>query len=169
LIEREALNTPVEALGYSVLIYESFNRPTLYQFVESYLLFPLKLAHSFGPMQVRADRRLSAADSVVQGIRKLERDFQVSLAEIIEERRESLEVRRRRDPVEGIELPAASPEAEAIPIEELLSLWDRQSVLHSTLRKYNVRSDYASEVEAIFSTIFEKHYPDLIEKWVGLG
>lgn len=68
-------NRCITELAYAVLIYETFNRPTVYRWLESRLLLPLGLARSLGPMQVQSDHRISDEESVRLGVRKLRDDY----------------------------------------------------------------------------------------------
>lgn len=66
-------DTRVHPLVYSVLIYETFNRPALVQLLERWL--PSLRPRSYGPMQVQAVRFLTDDESVKRGSRKLANDF----------------------------------------------------------------------------------------------
>lgn len=54
-----------ESIIYTIMVYESFNRPRAAQLVE-HLLFPW-YSKTLGPMQVKTDKRLSAEESVRLG------------------------------------------------------------------------------------------------------
>jgi len=76
IIRQEASGYPhIEDLAYAVLVYETFNRPTVYRWIESHLLFPLGLSRSLGPMQVQTPTRLSDEKAVSLGVQKLLSDF----------------------------------------------------------------------------------------------
>ena len=66
---------PIVALAYAVLIYETFNRPGIYRWMESKILFPLGLAKTLGPMQVETVQRIDDYESVRLGVRKLREDY----------------------------------------------------------------------------------------------
>lgn len=61
----------IERLAYSVMIYETFNRPEVYQAIERHLIFRFKRPTSLGPMQVRTSVPISDEDSVLQGVTHL--------------------------------------------------------------------------------------------------
>ena len=63
----------MELVAYSILIYETFNRPWLARMIER-ALFPWH-SHTIGPMQVRTTTRLSDRESVQLGVRKLADHF----------------------------------------------------------------------------------------------
>jgi hypothetical protein len=169
IIERESESRPVEALSYAVLVYEGFNRPPLYQLLESFVLFPLGMSHSFGPMQIRSNGPMSAEDSVVLGVRKIRRDFAASWSDVAQEQHGSVAVGRRRDPINGIEFEEPTPEGTRLDADQLMSAYDRQRVVLATARKYNVRSDYPREVQILFNMILERYFSDLAEKWTDRG
>jgi hypothetical protein len=160
-ISELAISRVAEALAYSVMIYESFNRPPVFQLRESYILFPLGLGSTLGPMQVRTSKRLTAEESVELGIRKLSRDLDQSELEAINENRAAIEIMRRRDPEEGIEHLEPTLEQLRIPDRDLIPSRVWQEILTNTLKKYNVRSDYPAEVMGIFYEIAERYYPEL--------
>ena len=143
IVTAETQEQPLEVLAYAVLMYESFNRPPIYQFIESYILYPMGLSRTFGPMQFRSTTRLSADESVTLGIRKLKRDFAASNVEVY------------------------GPEVESGGTSG--NWWDRKKVIDMTARKYNIRSDYAHKVSGLFDQIADRYYPDLRGVWVGLG
>lgn len=169
IIERESGSRPVEALSYAVLVYESFNRPPLYQFLESHILFPLGLSRSVGPMQVRSDERIRAEEGVVLGVRKLRRDFATSWNDLAQEQHGSVAIGRRRDPIEGIELEQTTPEGARLDPDQLMSSYDRQKVVLATAGKYNVRSDYPREIQILFNMLIGRYFADLTDKWTDRG
>jgi len=119
VIAAEAPDSPqIQRVAFAVLIYETFNRPAVYRAIESYVLFPLRLSKSLGPMQVQTDRHLSDEESVRLGTRKLYTTF--------------LELG-------GPGIDIDSP--------------DGWLVMNEILKRYNVRSDYPTEVSLIFSEL----------------
>lgn len=164
VVEAASPSRTVEALAYSVMIYETFNRPTPFQLIERYLLFPLRLAKSLGPMQVRTDSALSDADLVGIGIRKLDRDLEASVRE---EARESphASIRARRDNEDGIELPfKKGDDWDHLKYDEI-GPYAQHGALKRTLAKYNVRSDYPEQVLGILGVLREELYRDLTPEW----
>lgn len=64
-------NEVLDAIAYSILIYEDFNRPKVVRFIE-YITFKLtKKEHSLGVMQVKTKKYLSNNESVVLGCKKI--------------------------------------------------------------------------------------------------
>lgn len=148
IIRRIAPNQFAEAVGFSILIYESFNRPTVYQWVER-LMHKVGLSKSLGPMQVQSEKPLTNAESVELGMRKVVVD--IAPAEAI--------VRKSYGYL------MADP-AEPLP----KNLYG--SLALAVAREYNVRSDYPLEVVGIFEELVQSFYPDLQElppKADGLG
>lgn len=104
-----------ERLAYAVMIYETFNRPPIYQAIERYLIFPFKKPTSLGPMQVLASERISDEESVLRGVARLSSGL-------------------------------------ALQPDQTEYMYDRvQRALHA----YNVRSDYVSEVFAVYEKLGE--------------
>lgn len=69
IVEDMAPDLFAESIIYTIIIYESFNRPRAAQLVE-HLLFPW-YSKTLGPMQVETDRRLSAEESVRLGASRI--------------------------------------------------------------------------------------------------
>jgi hypothetical protein len=164
VVEANSPSRTVEALAYSVMIYETFNRPTPFQLIERYVLFPLRLAKSLGPMQVRTDAPLPDAELVGIGIRKLGRDLEASVRE---EARESpyASIRARRNNEDGTELPFESGDNwDHLQYDEI-GPYAQQGALKRTLAKYNVRSDYPDQVLGILGILREEMYRDLMPEW----
>lgn len=113
-------NVVVELLAYSVLVYEGFHRPRIYQFIERHIVLRLKSPTSIGPMQVQSSAPISDSESVSLGTKKLLADWMSC---------------------------AQNSNGYYNPIG--LRCFD-------TLAKYNVRSDYSSEVMRIYAVLAEK-------------
>jgi len=64
----------VELIAYAILIYESFNRPKVAQWMER-ALFPWG-SHTLGPMQVSVDHQVSDSESVRIGVQRLKEAFE---------------------------------------------------------------------------------------------
>ncbi len=74
VVEYEAPDLFAESIIYTIMVYESFNRPRAVQFVE-HLLFPW-YSRTLGPMQVKTKNRLSAVESVRLGARRVAASYQ---------------------------------------------------------------------------------------------
>lgn len=74
LIDGQFPERYMELVAYSVLIYETFNRPPVARFVER-LLFPWG-SHTLGPMQVKTPTRISDTESVSRGVEQLRVAFE---------------------------------------------------------------------------------------------
>jgi hypothetical protein len=136
IISALAQNPAEEALVYAVLIYETFNRPYVYRAIERWVLFPLGLSKTLGPMQVKAISRQSDQITVTEGAKKL------------------LDAFRRSFPI----------------AEQSVSHWwkgeeagKRQYVqaeaIREATRAYNIRSDYANEIESVYGVLVKELYP----------
>ena len=156
IVRTHASSRDVEALAFAVMIYEGFNRPRLYQWIERYVLFPLGRCRTLGPMQVRTIEAVDDTESVAIGVRKLSRAFAESARVVIRERQER-----------GVEGPidkdanmewGAKETARAV---RALEGYDLYRVRQLTLQAYNIRSDYPSEVEGIYSKLSSSFFPDV--------
>lgn len=149
-----------EAIAYAILIYESFNRPPFYQMVERYVLFPVGLSRSLGPMQVRTDTVITDDESVRAGVRKVARDMPAAIEEVRKSHAYYFDSQARRDASEGLELPrhiAPLVDSSSIPIPP--SMYG--DVAAAVAKSYNIRSDYPQQVESIFLELRETFYRDL--------
>jgi hypothetical protein len=74
LIDGQFPERYMELVAYSVLIYETFNRPPSARFIER-LVFPWG-SHTLGPMQVKTSTRISDIESVSLGVAQLRGAFE---------------------------------------------------------------------------------------------
>jgi hypothetical protein len=136
---------------YSVIIYETFNRPPLVQFLERWVLFPLGFARSLGPMQVRSPRLITDSESIAFGIAALSNAFDSSFRAANEKR---------------------FPEAQIFDDgarESVVPPYFRRASMEAALREYNIRGDYVGEVLAIHDILVEEFYPQLTTLLLGYG
>ena len=70
IVDKATNDTDVRRLIYSIMIYESFNRPTLARVLER-LLFGIGRSSTLGVMQVKTDRMISDKESVKLGAAKI--------------------------------------------------------------------------------------------------
>lgn len=71
LVKEITKNEILEALIYSIMIYEDFNRPKIARLVENTKFRLTKKQHSLGIMQVTSDRLITDEESVVMGTNKI--------------------------------------------------------------------------------------------------
>lgn len=69
-IEEVTADKRQQCLIYTILLYEAFNRPKLYRWIEN-VLFRAGLAKTLGVMQVTTDRLISDEESVRLGAKKI--------------------------------------------------------------------------------------------------
>jgi hypothetical protein len=74
LISGTLKNKKLEAISYSILIYEDFNRPKIIRIIEN-LLFRLGRAKSLGIMQFKTDRLISDDESIELGTKKILNEY----------------------------------------------------------------------------------------------
>jgi len=82
----------LELVAYAILLYETFNRPWIFQWAERNV-FPWA-SHTFGPMQVYSNTPLSDSESVRKGVRLLSDYFETTRREILGKRTSQFEVIR---------------------------------------------------------------------------
>lgn len=99
VIEASVTDPLLRPLTYAVLIYETFNRPSVVQFLERVL--PSLKPRSYGPMQVQAARRLTDEESVKLGARKLIERFEAEFVPPTGAEPEYGAVWRRRQAIEA--------------------------------------------------------------------
>lgn len=73
IIEKTTKSKNQEALIYTILIVENFNRPKIYRIVEN-VLFYLKLSKTLGIMQVTTKKMITDYESVSLGAKKIVED-----------------------------------------------------------------------------------------------
>lgn len=129
LIKDNALNSSVERLIYSILLYENFARPKAIRLLEN--LIPSSIEATRGVMQVRSADRISDLQSVEIAIEKINSDYQAALEPA------ELEVQGY-----GLSFP---DELKASSIEHI--------VLRATIANYNKDDDYIIEVQELYRTL----------------
>lgn len=144
LIAQPSPQQGFEALVYSVMLYEDFNRPLLARALER-IAFKFGKARTLGIMQVTTDHSISDEESVRIGTQELWRCYQETLAntddwqtsDAFRSERTVREIRDRED----------------------------SNIAHRTLVKYNPSGDYAREVQYIrdelISIVFKENTASL--------
>jgi hypothetical protein len=149
-----------EAIAYSVMIYESFNRPPIYQWIERHMLYPFGQADTLGPMQVTTMVALPDEELVRLGVERVNKIFEKAVLLV---RRDSPEIfaptpRPRPNEVESDTL---APHAGSLSRFEDLHRGYQSKVVAKTASLYNVRSDYPDQVASIFRFIRDNYYQDV--------
>lgn len=158
VIVSSASSRAAEALSYSVLLYESFNRPRLYQAVEKSVLFPIGIANSLGPMQVPTPVRLDDRDLVRLGVEKLNAAFESALADFLTNSEDG------RRGVEAATVEAATKEEGLSQLPSTfacLPTYYQDEIVRRSAAQYNARSDYPREVAGIFAFLRSDHFTEL--------
>ena len=131
-------NDRFQALVYSVMLIEDFNRPKAYRFLENWF-FRAGKAKTLGIMQTSPGRIVSDEESVVLGMEMLQDSLKTTF-EKEEVWAMSTSYKDRYEP------------------QEILADEERK-IIHKVLTLYNHSGDYAREVESIFdylvSTLFK--------------
>jgi len=148
VVNQEVQQLPkLEPLVYAVLIYETFNRPTVVQWLERYLFFPLGLARSLGPMQVQTDREITDLESVRTGTRLLVSHYGTCLEQV------ATSFAAKYGTQFGDSLRQSGEPSHI-----------HRDVYVCAVTKFNIRSDYPQEVLAIHDFLLKTYYPHLLPK-----
>jgi hypothetical protein len=149
VVQAEAGTPVVEAIAYSIMIYETFNRPPLYQGIERWVLHPLGVAKSLGPMQVRVSHRLPDLELVRAGVRKVRTDWRQVWTQHLGANTD-------------LNSPSVDPRGGALPTDVTqISGAYREQLIRGTAAKYNVRSDYPDQILGVYSTLIANYYQEL--------
>jgi hypothetical protein len=136
LIAAIAPDRLAESIIYSVLIYESFNRPPVARTLER-LVFPW-FSKSLGPMQVATERRISDEESVKLGAAKLANAYQKALSAGVEKATEK-----------------------KVVFDPGKNHYHRLFVVSRVAAAYNKDDGYVSEVRELQQAIAREFYPEL--------
>ena len=82
LIQNITNNEVLEALTYSIMIYEDFNRPKIARFFENIRFRLTRKSLTLGIMQVKSDRLISDEESVILGANKIVESYSDYLQKI---------------------------------------------------------------------------------------
>jgi hypothetical protein len=163
-VAQHAQNPVVQALAFAVMVYEQFNRPPVYQWIERHLLFRLGRPRTIGPMQVSLQELVSDEQSVGLGVEKLQRDYDHAIE------KGYAQTQAQRLPQTGISSGGSLPKSPSLSEwYDSLPSYFRLDLRRSALSSYDIRSDYAGEVDWVFTTLVQKFYPSLVEREVPTG
>jgi hypothetical protein len=160
-IGASATSSMAEVLVYAIIIYESFNRPSVYQFVEKFILFPIGVANTLGPMQVTTGVRLPNEELVRMGVRHANDALAAAFAEMKREQPDGLVVYRQPSSEGGGEAPSSDTLDWKLVKYEDMPTYQQTELVRKAAAKYNIRSDYPGEVTGIFEYLREAFYPTL--------
>ena len=129
-------NDKLRALAYAIMIYESFNRPTVVRWIEYVALLLTRQPKTLGVMQVKSTAVISDKESVRLGTHKMLEDYQEFKARIKIDRtgyyKWDLETQSARD----------------------------NSAARYIVAQYNRGSDYHSEVIRLWENILSIRFPN---------
>jgi hypothetical protein len=129
-------NPTLEALVYSVMIYEAFNRPRAFRLLESVAFF-VGRSKTLGIMQITTKRYISDSESVVLACNKITSDAR-SANEDLEKKDYSVYTSLTPDNLRDLK---------------------EQDLINEILKRYNGGSLYQSQVLGIFRQIKSQYYP----------
>ena len=141
VISQKTEDQRMQALIYSVMIYENFNRPRLVRLSEN-VGFRLGKCKTLGVMQVTTEKLITDLESVEIGVNKILSDYNDAYNEA-----------KKRDEKAK---EAADKDGEQYNESSLASGSIRQ-----TIYKYNPDDEYLAEVNSIYEKLLKGHYPSL--------
>src|SRR5260370_42595380 len=139
LVSSKTKDPALEALIYSVMIYENFNRPKIYRVVEGFL-FRIGFAQTLGIMQVRSTSPIIDFESVSRGSDLIVKEYWAAF-EV-----EDAESKRLYE-----RIGSAGP--------ELYKRSREPAAMRKALMIYNPSTAYVSEVAALTDIIRRTEYP----------
>jgi hypothetical protein len=160
IVSKTAANRPSELVSYAVMIYESFNRPRIYQWVENFVLFPAGRARTLGPMQVTTTLRLPDEELVRLGVERVNANFDTAIAGLKKESPEIFAVGKQRIPEAPGSLNITALDVQAARFDDVHRSYQSKIVMRAA-SLYNVRSDYPNQVAGIFQILRDTYYSDL--------
>jgi hypothetical protein len=161
VISKVAAGKAEEVLSYAIMIYETFNRPAIYQLLENWVLFPIGVASTLGPMQVGTALRLPNEELVRLGVEHVNAGLASAFEQMKRESPEQVSVSLRRDPEAGYETPyQVGLDLSQVRFEDVAGYY-QLGLVQRAAAKYNIRSDYPGEVAGIFGFLRDKFYPNV--------
>jgi hypothetical protein len=157
IVTRSASSRPSEVIAYAVMIYESFNRPPVAQWLERHLLYPSGYAHTLGPMQVTTDLLLPDEELVRLGVERINTHLQQAWETLKKKSPEFFMSGRMATPIEQDAGKTVSGQVELTRFEQLHRVY-QSTVVREAASLYNVRSDYPGHVASIFQFLRENYY-----------
>jgi hypothetical protein len=144
VISQKTEDQRMQALIYSIMIYENFNRPKLRRLSEN-VGFRLGKCKTLGVMQVTTGKLITDLESVEIGVNKILNDYNDAYGEL-----------KKRDDEAKEAADKNSEQYDASP--------STNGLIRQTIRKYNPDDDYSAEVNSIYEKVIKSHYSSLVEK-----
>lgn len=160
IVTRTASSRPSEAIAYAVMIYESFNRPPIAQWLERHLLYPSGYANTLGPMQVTTELLLPDEELVRLGVERINTHLQQAWDTVKKKSPEIFMAGPRPTPFEQDAGKTVSGQVELTRFEELHRVY-QSTIVREAASLYNVRSDYPGHIASIFQFLRDNYYRDI--------
>jgi hypothetical protein len=160
IVTDTAASRPVEAIAYAIMLYESFNRPPVFQWVERHFLFPGGFARTLGPMQVGTEVSLPNEKMVALGVERVNADFVEAIEAVRRNRPDIFVGGNRPTPIEQDRDVSGSGEVQLRKFEEIARSY-QSAVVREAASRYNVRSDYPDQIESIYTFLRDNYYQDI--------
>lgn len=159
-VTEASASRPVEVIAYSVMIYESFNRPPIYQWLERHLLFPGGFAHTLGPMQVTTSAALPNQGLVRLGVERINAIFEQAM-EAVKKKSPEIFIGGKKPTLTERDLGAfAAGGVQLTRFEEIHRVY-QSTIVREAASLYNVRSDYPDQIASIFRFLRDNYYKDI--------
>jgi hypothetical protein len=160
IVTRTASSRPSEAVAYAVMIYESFNRPPIAQWLERHLLYPSGYANTLGPMQVTTELLLPDEELVRLGVERINAHLQQAWDTVKKKSPEIFMAGPRPTPIQQDAGKTVSGQVALTRFEQLHRAY-QSTIVREAARLYNVRSDYPGHVVSIFQFLRDNYYRDI--------
>lgn len=160
VVTRTAASRPSEVIAYAVMIYESFNRPPVAQWVERHLLYPSGYAHTLGPMQVTTDLLVPDEELVRLGVERINAHLQTAWDVVKRKSPEIFISGRRATPIEQDAGKTVAGHVEVTRFEQLHRVY-QSTVVQEAASLYNVRRDYPGQIASIFQFLRDNYYREI--------
>jgi hypothetical protein len=159
-VTEAATSRPAEVIAYSIMIYESFNRPPIYQWLERHLLFQGGFAHTLGPMQVTTSLALPNEGLVRLGVERVNAILEQALEAVKRKSPEIFIGGKKPTPTEQKLGASASGEVYLTRFAEIHRVY-QSTIVREAASLYNVRSDYPDKIASIFRFLRDNYYKDI--------
>lgn len=142
----------MQALIYSIMIYENFNRPRLRRVFEN-VGFRLRKCKTLGIMQVTTEKLINDFQSVEIGADKILDDYNQAYNEAKKQAED--EKQATKDTEESSN--------EFSPTDETRDSSLRDGARRQTIENYNPDDSYITEVNSIYQKVTKIYYPDVYD------
>ncbi len=158
LIQEKINNEKLEILFYSIMIYESFNRPRVARIVEIISFKLTKRTHTLGLMQVKTDKIITDEESVRLALDKVTTDCN----KLVQEKMSELTKKNIKESNEYLfkRHPKHRNGNRSTKYLTKFSSYDEYELIGKIIEKYNGGSIYSSEIHELAGILKEMFYKE---------